>query len=59
MSMLFAECKSLEILPDISKWKMNNVETMTSMFSDCLFFLIFQSGILLILGPCLACLKVA
>ena len=35
MSYMFEEYSSLLSLPDISKWKTNNVNNMISMFSGC------------------------
>ena len=35
MSYMFAGCKSLTSLPDISNWNTNNVTNMSSMFSRC------------------------
>jgi len=35
MSSMFHGCKSLSLLPDISKWNTNNVTNMSSMFHDC------------------------
>ena len=32
---MFFNCKSLPSLPDISKWKTNNVKDMSGMFSNC------------------------
>ena len=35
MSYMFSGCKSLQSLPDISKWNTNNVNNMNWMFSGC------------------------
>ena len=35
MSHMFDGCSSLLSLPDISKWKTNNVNNMSNMFSRC------------------------
>ena len=35
MSSIFKECRSLQSLPDISKWDTKNVTKMNSMFSNC------------------------
>ena len=35
MNELFCGCLSLKILPDISKWNMNNVINICGMFSRC------------------------
>ena len=35
MSKLFETCESLKKLPDISKWKTNNVSDMSSLFEGC------------------------
>ena len=35
MSNMFSDCKSLESLPDISKWNIINVKDMSFMFSHC------------------------
>ena len=35
MKAVFYECSSLISLPDISKWKTNNVNDMTGMFDEC------------------------
>ena len=35
MSELFCECSSLELLPDISKWEMNNIKYINRMFLNC------------------------
>ena len=32
---MFRECKSLEALPDISKWNTKEVENMAQMFQNC------------------------
>ena len=36
MGHLFSECYLLQILPDISKWKTNNVTNMKNMFYQCI-----------------------
>ena len=35
MSGLFYECSSLQSLPDISKWNINNINDMSWMFNGC------------------------
>ena len=35
MSFIFYGCSSLEYLPDISKWKLDNVNNIASLFSKC------------------------
>ena len=35
MSHMFYGCKSLNSLPDISKWNTNKVTDMSGMFSEC------------------------
>ena len=35
MSFLFYECKSLKLLPDISKWDLSNTKNISYMFSEC------------------------
>ena len=35
MSCLFSNCISLNSLPDISKWNVNNVENINGLFSNC------------------------
>ena len=35
MSYMFAECKSLEEVPDLSKWNTENVKEMKDMFIYC------------------------
>ena len=35
MDLLFAKCSSLVSLPNISKWKTNNLKQLSSLFSDC------------------------
>ena len=35
MSYMFNNCWSLETLPDISKWNLNNIEDISNMFSGC------------------------
>jgi len=35
MSYMFANCESLENVPDISKWDTKNVKDMSYMFSHC------------------------
>ena len=35
MSYMFCYCKSLESLPDISKWNLNNIENISHMFYGC------------------------
>ncbi len=35
MSGMFCRCKSLESLPDISKWDIKNVDNMSRMFYHC------------------------
>ena len=32
---MFSNCSSLISLPDISKWKINNINNMSEMFSNC------------------------
>ena len=32
---MFSYCSSLESLPDISKWNLNNIENISNMFSGC------------------------
>ena len=32
---MFARCKSLSSLPDISKWNTNKVTSMSFMFGEC------------------------
>ena len=32
---MFSYCSSLESLPDISKWNINNLENISHMFSGC------------------------
>ena len=39
---MFAGCKSLSFLPDISKWNTNNVSDMRNMFEDCLNIIISE-----------------
>ena len=36
MSGMFYGCKSLNSLPDISKWNTSNVKNMSGMFDECL-----------------------
>ena len=35
MSSIFEGCKSLKSLPELSKWKINNINDMINMFDDC------------------------
>ena len=35
MSYMFSGCRSLETLPDISKWNINNIENISNMFYGC------------------------
>ena len=35
MKAMFRECKSLEVLPDISKWNISNVKDMKYIFDNC------------------------
>ena len=35
MNSIFSECSSLKYLPDISKWRTNNVIIMEYMFYEC------------------------
>ena len=32
---MFARCKSLKMLPDISKWDTGNITNMSCSFSEC------------------------
>ena len=36
MIAMFRECKSIEVMPDISKWDTRKVEDMSEMFKDCI-----------------------
>jgi len=35
MSNIFSECSSLSSLPDISKWKIDNLKDKSEMFDGC------------------------
>ena len=41
MSYIFNNCSSLISLPDISKWKVDNINNMNNMFDNC-FSLLFK-----------------
>ena len=43
MSELFYECSSLKSLPDISKWNVNNLETINNIFKGCSSLLSFPN----------------
>ena len=40
MDNIFAECSSLSILPDISKWNTENITNKNGLFNECLSLLV-------------------
>ena len=59
MNRMFFNCSSLTSLPDISNWDIKKVTNMSSIFSHCLYYLIYLNGILKMLIVCIVCFIIA
>ena len=59
MNRMFFNCSSLTSLPDISNWDIKKVTNMSSIFSHCLYYLIYLNGILIMLIIWIKCFQIA